>query len=145
VLVIGEAGLELRRTNAFNLLPGHEKHYVPQSEHLYSVLQPSADDVLFLGKSYEALFDRYEVLQALVFADLYECKAHHIWGPIGRFGWKYASLRGERNPFTSIIEEAEKIKGGWPPIQAGLFRGSYDRFVEVATQYNELLKGLNWW
>jgi hypothetical protein len=145
VLVIGKAGLELTRTDAFKLLPGHEKQYVPRSEYLYKELQPLVDDVLFLGKSYESLFDRYEVLQALVYADLHESEARRIWGPIGRFGWKYAGTEGELNPFTRIIAEAARQKEKWPPLQVGLFRGSYERFSEVATAYEGLLKGLNWW
>ncbi len=145
VLVVGEAGLQLTRTEAFKLLPGHEKQYVPRSEYLYEALQPIVDDVLFLGKSYESVFDRYEVFQALVYADLNESRKGRIWGPIGRFGWKYENTEGAKNPFTSVVTEAARQKEHWPPIQAGLFHGSYDRFIEVATKYDELLKGLHWW
>lgn len=144
ILVTEKAALELARTDAFKLLPGHERYYVPRSEYLFKVLQPIADDVLFVGKGYESLFDRYEVLQALVYADLYEEQGRHIWGPIGRFGWKFGGLRREENPFANIFKEAEEQKGDWPPLQAGLFQGSYDRFSHVATAYAELLKGLNW-
>jgi hypothetical protein len=56
-------------SDAFKLLPGHERDHVPKSEHLFARLRPALDDALFLGGSYETLFDRFEILLALTFAD----------------------------------------------------------------------------
>ena len=145
ILVSNKATLDLTRTDAFKLLPGHEKQYVPRSEYLFKLMQPIVDDVLFVGKAYESLFDRYEVLQALVHADLYEEEGGHIWGPIGRFGWKYGGLRRDQNPFSDILREAAEQGNDWPPIQAGLFQGTYDRFAHVATGYADLLGNLHWY
>ena len=33
----------------------------------------------------------------------------------------------------------------WPPIKAGLFRNSTQRFLEVADQYKKLLDKSSWW
>lgn len=137
--------LKVQRTNIFKTLPGHERHYVPRSEYVFKVLQPVLEDLLFLGNSYEILFDKFEVFFALVYADL-TFKDHRIriWGPPGRFGWKYSSREDESNPFTDIVIEATRMKNDWPPLKSGLFRSSYERFKEIAEGYEESLKGLGW-
>jgi hypothetical protein len=143
-LSIGEAILELERTKAFSQLPGHERHYVPRSEYLFKLLQPMLDDILFLGRDYEQYFDRFEVLLALVHADLeqVQSKRTHVWGPIGRFGWKVRD--SETNPLKDILAEAERQKESWGPLNAGLFGGSYTRFEKIAAEYAKLISGLNW-
>ncbi len=50
---------------AFKWIPGRERHYVARSEHIFSVLQPFADDNLFVGSQYEFIFDRVELLISL--------------------------------------------------------------------------------
>ena len=139
---IGDAAAELH--DAFKRLPGHEKHYVPRSEYLFKLLQPDLDDLLFLGNDYERYFDRFEVFLALVYADLKHKPEGRVWGPIGRFGWKYRSGGRAGNTYVDILQEAERIKNDWLPIKAGLFSGSYDRFLEIATKYQELLNNLSW-
>ena len=143
-LSIGDAILELERTRAFSQLPGHERHYVPRSEYLFKLLQPMLDDILFLGRDYEQYFDRFEVLLALVHADLEQAqsKSTHVWGPVGRFGWKFRD--SETNPLKDILAEAERQKESWGPLNAGLFGGSYTRFEKIAAEYAKLISGLNW-
>jgi hypothetical protein len=136
--------LDVQRTDAFKHLPGHERHYVPRSEYLYKVVQPCVEDQLFLGRDYERLFDRFEVLLALVYADHMYDDRGDVWGPIGRFGWKYSSLGRSQNPFDEIIAEAEHKKADWGAIRAGLFNGSYERFEQIAGGYRDLLSQLNW-
>lgn len=129
----------------FKRLPGYERNYVPRSEYLFTLLQPGLEDLLFLGKSYESLYDRFEIFLALIYADLNYRDDHRVWGPIGRFGWKYSGMRGEANPFTQVTNEAAYYQDSWLPLQAGLFRGSYERFKLISTAYeNEVLKGLHW-
>jgi hypothetical protein len=130
-------------TDAFKSLAGHERQYTPRSEYLLKLLQPLLDDALFLGTDYEACFDRFEVLYALE-------HAHHnsleqfgrIWGPPGRFAWKeYESGR----PFNDALQEGEREGSSWPPVKAGLFGGSIDRFKEVASAYGQKLAQLGWY
>jgi len=125
----------------FKLLPGHERHYVPRSEHLFKSLQPSLEDLLFLGRSYESLFDRFEVFFALVYANA----INRDWGPPGRFAWKYSRRMGEENPFTELVEEAKKDGENWAPLKTGFFQGSYKRFQEIADSYKARLDKLGWW
>jgi len=142
-LAIGEATTKLH--DAFKQLPGHERQYVPRSEYLFKLLQPTLDDLLFLGRDYEQDFDRFEVLLALVYADLEQEQfkgSHGIWGPIGRFGWKFHHY--ETNPLKDIIAEAERQKQSWGPLNVGLFGGGYTRFEKIASEYVKFISGLNW-
>jgi len=144
VCSLGEAILELERTNVFKQLPGHENNYVPRSEYLFKLLQPDLDDLFFLGNDYEQAFDRFEVMLALAHADLRNQNDKYIWGPVGRFGWKYSGRRGQ-NPLSGIIAEAKTMASSWLPIRAGFFGGSLERFISVASEYEALIKKLNWW
>lgn len=141
-LSIGEAILELERIKVFKQLPGHERHHVPRSEYLFKLLQPMFDDLLFLGRDYEQYFDRFEVLLALVHADLEKVDRDHIWGPIGRFGWKFKHY--DVNPLIDIIKEAERQKELWGPLNAGLFSGDYSRFKDISDEYVKIIEGLDW-
>jgi len=147
IIPIVEETLEADRRDLFKKIPGHERNYVPRSEYLFKVLQPQLDDLLFLGRSYEMLFDKFEVFYALIYADLTYDKRNSvfdIWGPPGRFGYKYHNRR-EGNPFRKIIDEAAKQQESWGPMKAGLFQGSYSRFKEISEKYEELLKRLPWY
>jgi hypothetical protein len=146
VLGIGAAVLELVRSDLFKGLAGHEQHYVPLSEYLHRLLQPRLDDLLYLGASYERLFDRLEIMFALVHVDQEEKgeSLSRVWGPIGRFGWKHQSRQRERSPLRDIREEAEQAGAGWAPLQAGFFRGKLERFMEVWTAYQRTIEGLQW-
>ncbi len=139
-----EGMLEVQRADCFKNLPGHEKHYVPRSEYLFNAVRPDIERHLFLGNDYERLFDRFELLLALVYADLKEKEDQRIWGPIGRFGWKFSSGSRMHDPFTKLLIEAAENKDEWGPLKAGFFGNSYERFVEVSTQYKALLERLGW-
>jgi hypothetical protein len=142
-LPIGDAAADLH--DVFKRLPGHERYYVPRSEYLFKLLQPSLDDLLFLGRDYEQMFDRFEVILALVHAELEYQPEGRIWGPLGRFAWKYRSSGRRGDVYSEIVKEANTLKGEWPPIRAGLFSGSIDRFLEVSSKFTEILKNLNWY
>jgi hypothetical protein len=129
-------------SDQFKMIPGHERHYTPRSEYLHKLLQPKLEDTLFLGRSYESLFDRFEIFQTLIYADNSKWGS---WRPVGRFGWKYSSRISESNPYDALLQEAKDASDNWPPLKAGLFQGSYLRFNEVATKYKtEVLGKLHW-
>lgn len=141
---LSAAILELTRANVFKRIPGHEKYYTPSSEYLFKQVQPPIDNLLFLGKGYEAVFDEFEILYALVVADLKLQSGRHLWCPVGRFGWKFSNNQ-ENSSFIKLINEAASLKENWPPIQAGMFAGSYERFEKTATEFKQVLERLNWW
>ena len=33
----------------------------------------------------------------------------------------------------------------WPPVRAGLFKGSTKRFLKTAEEYKQLLDKIGWW
>jgi hypothetical protein len=134
--------MEMSQNNIFKQLPGHEQNRVPMSEHLYKDLQPKLDDILFIGRSYERSFDDFEVVLALACADRRLQRSEHVWGPIGRFGWK--AYGGSDNPLERVIAQATAQGFNWPPLKAGMFGGDKERFDHVATKYRELVGSLNW-
>lgn len=139
-----ESILELERAEIFKRLPGHERYHVARSEYLFKLFQPILDDVLFLGREYEQAFDRFELMFALVYADLDYQERKHLWGPIGRFGWKYFS-GGLENPLKDLMAEANALKDSWAPLKSGLFGGDYSRFRQIAEGFEQLVAKLNWW
>lgn len=138
VTVVGVRGISDIEDD-FKRLPGHEKDRYPRSEYLHTILRPVLDDALFLGGSYETLFDRFEVFLALAFADFTNEKSRdHFWGPPGRFTWKHQL---QESPVIRLIEEAQRSGSSWPPVAAGLFGGRSERFLEVANGYKAILDG----
>ena len=124
--------------DAFKMLPGHDRHYVPRSEHLRARQQPLLEDLLFLGRTYDQHFDRFEILLALTYAD----ETENNWGPLGRFTWKHRGTH--KGPYVKLMEEARRMGDNWPPTTAGLFKGSTERFLEVAAEYKQLLERHHW-
>ncbi|MFA6272126.1 MAG: caspase family protein [Patescibacteria group bacterium] len=125
---------------SFKWIPGRERHYAPRSEQLFTTLQPTLEDLLFLGRNYEYLFDYFEILFALEYSHVNQSG----WGPPGRFAWKYQRRFGE-NPFKMMLDEADKSKDHWGPISAGLFNKSFTEFQKNSTAYEEHMKRLAWW
>ena len=124
--------------DVFKRLPGHDRHYVPRSEHLRARQQPLLEDLLFLGRTYDRHFDRFEIFLALTYADAMEID----WGPPGRFAWKRRST--SMGPYVELMEEAKRTGDNWPPVRAGLFKGSTKRFLETAERYEQRLDSISW-
>jgi len=129
---------------AFKLLPGLERKYTPWSEYFFKTVQAPLEDLFFLGTAYEYLFDRFELLYALVYVDLHDPKLEDAWGPPGRFAWKYRASFG-RDPFSLLVAEAREAGDKWPPLAQGFFQGSLERFSAVADAFQKrLLNHLQW-
>jgi len=130
----------------FKRLPDMEKKYVPRSEHIYRKVQPLLEDELFLGRTYDKLFDDFEMLLALSFADLRDDNVKaHVWGPPGRFAWKERGRFSDEKVYSNFITQAKAEGQDWGPLRVGFFRGSNTRFSEVADAYAQLLSQINWW
>jgi hypothetical protein len=140
---ISEAIHELNQTTVFKQLPGHERHYTPISEYLFKTLQPALDDLLFIGKSYEDSFDEFEVMFALVVVDIGKQQDNAAWGPIGRFGWK--RTRGVNAPLDRLIARANSMREKWEPLHAGLFGGSFERFITASDELTRRMSSLHWY
>lgn len=143
ILQIGNALLVLDRAQVFQRLPEYARHYAARSEFLYHKVKPLLEKLFFVGPEYEDLFDQFEILLALTHADLSEQKGQGIWGPYGRFAWKYRNR--STNPYTILKADAEQQKSAWAPLKAGFFGGSYDRFEKLASTYQQQLNELPWY
>lgn len=121
----------------FRQLPGLERHRLARSQHLFAQVRPILDEGFLLGESYSALFDRFELLVALAYADFRESTRKTLWGPPGLFVFKHGS------PVDCLVSEAEAQKSAWPFLASGLFGGNCDRFLKVAAAYKKLLSASN--
>jgi len=120
-------------------LPGKENLYTPLSDHLFDRLRDDFRDIVPDDAHYDQIFNRFEYLKALTFADMNEeAGAKRIWGPIGRFGWN--------RKIQKIIEDemSQPEPPSWPPLEAGFFGGSLERAKEIKRKYDELINRLNW-
>jgi hypothetical protein len=129
-------------TPAFKLLPEYKNHVVPRSEYMFNLLRRPLDDLLFLGQSYEAVFDQFEILATLTYADLTREDRGRVWAAPGRFAWKHRS--GSRSPFAAFVQDAEAMGASWPLLQEGFFGSSATRFAEIARGYQEFMSRLPW-
>jgi uncharacterized caspase-like protein len=129
--------------NAFKALPEMQNKYVPRSEHQLAALQPIIEDQLFLGRSYEELFDQFEIMLALVYGDLNGGTISPFWGPPGRFAYKERSIFSGEKPFTAFVGAVKAQGDEWPGFAVGFFGGSMSRFQEVTDGYAKLIASIN--
>ena len=123
--------------DAFKNVSGNPQHYAPLSEYLFSALRKPVEETVDVGPRYERIFDRYEILAALTCADELQAAGSGAWCLLGRFAWK--RNRGD-DPFAAVVAEADS----WPPLRAGLFGGSCERFKQVASEIGSRLGRLGW-
>lgn len=117
--------------NAWGHIPGNNRTYSPESDYMLKTLRPLLEELLFLGGGFEQAFDFYEILRALMYSDLTDGR----WCQVGRFGTKHVHRRGDSSPYMALRVEADQQRDKWGPLMAGLFRGSYARFEQVAKKF----------
>lgn len=138
---VGEAVTNLLRYECFKVHPELGNKYTPLSEYLHSTLRPSMDELLQLGLEFDRIFDRFEILLALVHGENYL----NSWGPVGRFGWKLRNRSSETSEWAALETEAKEKGEDWGPLRAGLFGGSMDRFLAARQGlWDNVLTKLGW-
>jgi hypothetical protein len=130
------------RDGPFKLLSAYHDKRTPVSEYLLAFIQQLLDGVVPIGAEFEAIFDRFEVLDVLSYF-LTVSGSDHSWSPPGRFAWKSTSYDG--GPFGSIEREAAASGADWAPVTAGLFGSSTERFLEAAKKYRTDYLGRQRW
>jgi hypothetical protein len=130
-----------RLSEIISSLEGNEGQYVPLSEHLHKTLQPPLDDILFISRDYESCFDEFELLFALVVADLKKGSTSPSTFP-GRFGWKHGDELN--SPYLKLKKQAEAEGLSWGPIKNGLFGGSLERFNQAVQNLGALISRKSW-
>jgi hypothetical protein len=119
------------------------RYYAPLSEHLFKLLQEPLHDAVIAETEYDRIFDRYELLAALVNADLTR-ESHWPTVHIGRFGWK-ARNPGQFQVLSAI--EGEMLSQGdeWPLFKVGAFDGELPRAQEALAKVVAIVSRLPWW
>ena len=62
----------------------------------------------------------------------------------GCFGWRRIGQR-ENTIMEKINLEIENDREKWPPLKAGLFNGSLERFTKVKQAFDTFIADLNWY
>jgi len=117
----------------FKTLPGHERHYFAASEWLFTECREVVRPVVPDDSDYDRLFDLFEIVRSLVYADLalngqYASGLAELWGPPGRFVWKMAR-RGSSRDFLAELKGNSRLAHGL--CNAGLFGGKLQTFGVV--------------
>lgn len=99
------------------LLSGMDRRHTPTSDYLQVALRESLKPVLVGEREYQEVFDRFEYLIALVYADR---KPNSGWAPIGCFGW-----RDQGSILPKVEREINEQGVTWPAM--ALFGGSPER------------------
>lgn len=141
LVVMMDQWRSLVSTGIFKTMVGYEKHYVPDREFLFKLLQPLVEELLFLGPDYEAAFDRFEALLALSYIDqTFERNDTSGFALPGRYAYK----RGRRgDPYAMLLQEATQQGENWPVTRDGVF-SSLKRFLEVHARHQTFINGLHW-
>jgi hypothetical protein len=126
--------------DTFKAIPGYERRYTPRSDYLFNNLQPILEDQLFLGRRYEELFNSFEVMLALTFADV-RVPGERVWGPPGRFAWE----RSGQASYPEIVNDLAADGSSWDALRAGFFGGKLERFHELSEGYGETISKFGWW
>ena len=96
----------------FNLLDSDKDHpyKFPMNEHLYIMLQSEFEDILFMGDDYEKRFCECEFIIFLLSAiETYDKNSPSVWGPLGRFHYKYNYSLKENISELDAYKIASKI------------------------------------
>lgn len=126
-------------------LPGQDRKYTPLNDHLFDLLKPALHSYIRGNEQYENNFDRFEWLFATSYADAYAKESNDVevkgrlWGPPGRYVWKsqYGNAVWEQ-----MLREAEASRG-WPPITAGMYEGSIERYKKIHDGLTEQSQKIN--
>lgn len=126
-------------------LSEYARFHLPLSEHLFKTIQPEIDELLFLGRSYEEMFDRFEVLLSLatIHARLIPTFDKTFYGLPGRYSYKYRQSP-RLNSLSAIGEEAKLLGLNWSVLKSGMFNNSLEEFQNAYSDLEKQTKKLNW-
>lgn len=115
------------------------------NRHLFEALKGPFAETMPMEDEYWSSFNTFEYLLTLVHADI-QAKINvsdYFWGPPGLF----MSERERRNgavTMRTVKQQAKEQGNEWPPLKAGLFDGTYERFEKVVAGVEDLLEINRW-
>jgi SIR2-like domain len=115
--------------------PNQGRLYTPVNDHLAEVLREPLRE-LIPSESFTALFDRFEYLLSLAYADLAAGNkiGDSVWAPIGSYVWRHRWEWGEEGGFREqVAAEAREAEedSGWTFLHGPLFEGDIERFFDL--------------
>ena len=132
--------------DVYGLLTDSQNDPYALNRHIFEALKGPFAEILPIEDEYRRSFNTFEYLLTLIHADL-QAKLNvsdsYFWGPPGLF----MSERERRNgspTMRTVKKQAEELRNEWPPLKAGLFDGSYERFEKVLAGVQDVL-GINRW
>jgi hypothetical protein len=113
--------------NAGNQIFKTERLKTPLSDHLFKLFDDKPLKELAFGQDFAQLFDEWEILIGMVFADILKDNKSGFngWAPVGRFSWRGQYSGG--STLKSIKKQLAEDKPDWTPLKAGLFNGDVER------------------
>jgi hypothetical protein len=116
------------------------------NRHLLEALKEPFAEIMPIEDQYRRNFNTFEYLLTLIHADL-QAKLNvsdsFFGGPPGLF----MSERERRNgavTMRTVKQQAQEQGIEWPPLKAGLFDGSYERFEKVVAGVEDVLEIKRW-
>jgi len=130
VVLYGQAVLE----GVQAVRAGLPNTFIPMSDRLVADLCPLLAVVVPDEAAFGRLFDRFECLLGLVYADIVRV----AWTPTGRF------VSDQYGTGLDKVIEAEIAEAGasWPPLAAGLFGASKDRLDEALGRWRSVVEAV---
>jgi hypothetical protein len=136
---------ETLRISAWTAVYSMNNRTTPASEHLFNLMKDELGELAGSIEDFTALFDRFEILCALSNVDESiafdeDPRVTERWFPVGRFTrLKSPFVRGTIRAVDSWFTQASAERDNWPPIAAGMFGGSYNRFSKLHTAFENFL------
>jgi hypothetical protein len=95
----------------------------PMTQYLSGNLREALREYLPSENVYDRTFDFFEYLLALFYSDVTPDNSR--WCLTGGFAW---SLERSDNVVSRVSQDVERLGELWPPLRAGFFDGSVERF-----------------
>jgi hypothetical protein len=121
-------------------IPDSARRYTPVSDHLFTVVRPFVRAIIPEDAVYEDLFDRFEYLVALAYADT-RAGGFGFWAPVGRLAWRWERIFPPQKSQAEVIGDEIQREGlSWLLLRRGLFGGDLARLAEAQTGMKELIR-----
>jgi len=137
---------ELADERVWNALTAPRGSSTPVSDRLVEMFGREAPELTGDKTDFEALFDRFEILAVLSWAHQQgtsdDLDPAHIWFPLGRFALRFSRFGFGAN--QTWLDQADIERDEWPPLAAGLFGGSFERFSWLRAALVNFIRRIGW-
>jgi hypothetical protein len=133
------------RDQVWDVLTAPRGSATPVSNRLVEIFGRELPDLTGDRADFEALFDRFEIMATLSCAhqrapadfDPAQLRFHP-----GRFASRLSRIGFGAN--QTWFDQADAERNGWPPLAAGLFGGSFERFSQLRAALVNFIRRIGW-